>query len=60
MSHGFPQCDPTPSHRFVCRQLAESTNLAEVHHKHNGFYKAVRSTSLNPEAQKSLKSMGFQ
>jgi len=39
----------------VCPQLAESTNVAEVHHKHNGFHDALRSTSINPEPQTFLK-----
>ena len=50
----------TPNYRFVCPQLAESTNLAEVHQKHNGIHKALRSESKNPEPQKSPDAMKFQ
>ena len=44
----------------MCPQLAESTNVAEVHHKHNGFQMALRSESENPEAQQYLKAVKFR
>ncbi len=44
----------------VCPQLAESTNVAEVHQKHNGSYEALRSASQIPELQKSPNAMKFQ
>jgi hypothetical protein len=50
----------TPNYRFVCPQLAEGTNVAEVHQKHNGFQMALRSESQNPEPQASTKAMKFQ
>ncbi|MEP2025783.1 MAG: hypothetical protein ABJH98_12130 [Reichenbachiella sp.] len=40
----------------MCPQLAECTNVAEVHQKHNGLEVALRSTSLNPEARTFPKS----
>ncbi|WP_143519925.1 hypothetical protein [Reichenbachiella sp. 5M10] len=40
----------TPNYRFVCPQLASTAKIAEVHHKHNGIYEELRSTSQNPEA----------
>ena len=50
----------TPNYRFVCPQLAESTNLAEVHQKHNGFQMALRSESQNLEPPKYPKAVMFQ
>jgi hypothetical protein len=44
----------------VCPQLADSTKIAEVHHKHNGLQMALHSESKNPEPQKSLKALKFQ
>ncbi|WP_090258576.1 hypothetical protein [Roseivirga pacifica] len=41
-------------------QLANTAKIAEVHQKHNGGYKALRSTSKKPEPQKSPKAMKYQ
>ncbi|WP_436515412.1 hypothetical protein [Ekhidna sp. To15] len=60
VSFGIQICSLTPNYRFVCPQLAESTNVAEVHQKHNGFQMALRSESQNPEPQKLLKAMKYQ
>ena len=49
----------TPNYRFVCPQLAESTNLAEVHQKHNGFNMALRCESKIPEPRKALRAMKY-
>ena len=45
----------TPNYRFVCPQLASTAKIAEVHQKHNGNYKALRSADKNPEPQKFPK-----
>ncbi|WP_421871273.1 hypothetical protein [Marinoscillum sp.] len=50
----------TLNYRFVCPQLASTAKIAEVHQKHNGFHKALRSESKNPEPQKHPKAMNFQ
>ena len=44
----------------VCTELAESTNLAEVHHNHYGNYKKLRSAIKNTERLKFPEAMKFQ
>ena len=50
----------TPNYRFVCPQLASTAKIAEVHHKHNGIHKALRSADKNPEPQTFPKAMKYQ